>query len=248
MRIHILGVPIDALTSEQALARIAGAVLAGERGYMVVTPNPEFVVAAQKDGAFLETLGQADLSIPDGQGLLWAARRRGYAVPERVTGTDMVSAVCAWAAAHGRKVYFLGGQPGVAAAAAEKLAESFPELEIQADDGGALQPDHFGNLKLPEAAWQRLQAAQPAILFVAFGQNRQERWLAENLPRLPSVNIGMGIGGAFDFIAGRAKRAPACLRRLGLEWLWRLVTEPWRWRRILRAIVVFPWLVISSRD
>jgi N-acetylglucosaminyldiphosphoundecaprenol N-acetyl-beta-D-mannosaminyltransferase len=118
---------------------------------------------------------------------------------------------------------------------------------VGARSGGRVRRDQAGNLGINDDDMAAIQSAQPDLLFVAFGHGRQEGWIAQNLPRLPSVAVAMGVGGTFDFIAGRAKRAPIIFRQIGLEWLWRLFREPRRWRRIIDAVIVFPYLVIRSR-
>ncbi|MCB0112237.1 MAG: WecB/TagA/CpsF family glycosyltransferase, partial [Caldilineaceae bacterium] len=166
--------------------------------------------------------------------MLWAARRQGVFLKERVTGSDGIYRICEQAAQRGWRVFFLGAAPGVAAETARRLAERYPGLCIA---GSASGSPH-------EADWPMIHAqltqAQPDILFVAYGHPQQDRWIAHHRAALP-VKVAIGVGGAFDFVAGVTKRAPRWMQRLGIEWLYRLLIQPWRWRRML-ALPHFAWL------
>lgn len=274
MKVEILGVKIDNVSRREALMTVADILKAPVNGHgrRLYTPNPEMLVLAQKDRHFRETLNSADLAIPDGAGLLWAARRLGTPLKERVTGTDLMRDICELAAERGNSVMLLGGKPGVAAAAAEELRRRFPGLRLAgAASGGRVKMDIQG-LPLPD--WELVQAvrrASPDILFVAFGQKTQEEWIRIHLPELPTVRLAMGVGGAFDFLSGRRRRAPVWVQNIGLEWLWRFIRESFRpnWLsrplggghpaaaqipaggqsfiRIWNAVIVFPFLVISRK-
>jgi len=247
MRIEILGVKIDAVTTEEAIERLK-LFLVEPRGHAVFTPNPEMLVLAQKQLRFKQALSMADLAIPDGAGLLWAARLSGKKLPARVTGTDMVDRVCRLAAETGKSVFFLGGRWGAAERAANVLAQKYPKLKIAGvSDGGDVVRDENSVPVLTSGVYEMLNECQPDILFVAFGHSKQEEWILAHIDEFPSVRIAMGIGGAFDFIAGDVKRASKTLQKMHLEWLWRLILQPWRIKRILTATVVFPCLVIGER-
>jgi len=247
MKVELLGVKIDAVTRQEAIAR-ASQMLEGAAQNRIFTPNPEMLVLASRDRRFKETLNSADLAVPDGVGLLWAARWRGERLPERVTGTDLLDDIAALAEEKGKSVFLLGGVEGIAARAAAALADKHPGLKVAgALSGGMVRRDESGRLRMDEAAEKALREARPDVLFVAFGHGSQEEWIAQHLSGLPSVRLAMGVGGAFDFIAGRTSRAPLFMRKTGLEWLWRLIREPRRWRRIWSAVAVFPALVISGR-
>jgi exopolysaccharide biosynthesis WecB/TagA/CpsF family protein len=234
----ILGIRTDNINYDQALSLIEGFVVSGTP-HQVVTVNPEFIVAAQSDDDFRRILNASSLALPDGAGLLWAARFLGHPLQERVTGTDTVQRVAALAAQKGYSLFLLGAAPGVAVATAARLCETYPGLRIVGT--------HAGSPALGEEdeIVHMIQKAKPDILFVAYGAPQQDKWIARNLERL-EVPVAMGVGGAFDFISGRAKRAPRWLQRLGLEWLHRLFHEPWRWRRML-ALPRFVWLVMRER-
>ena len=247
MKVDILGVKIDAVTRVEARLKLAD-FLNGTKGCRVFTPNPEMLVLATRDAEFKRVLNTADLAIPDGVGLLWAARRSRHCMPERVAGSDLMHDLIDMAAESGHSVYLLGGEAGVAREAAARLQADHPRLKVAGtQSGGPIERDTAsGKLLLDGRVLADIKNAKPAILFVAFGHGKQEAWIDQNLADLPTVHIAMGIGGSFDFIAGRARRAPKFMRRAGLEWFWRLLTEPWRWRRIWTAVVVFPYLVIKS--
>ena len=234
----ILGVQVDSFNYEQALSLIEGFVESGHP-HQVVTVNPEFIVAAQSDDEFRDILNASSLALPDGVGLLWAARFLGHPFQERVTGTDTVQRVAALAAQKGYSLFLLGAAPGVAVETAARLCETYPGLRIVGTHAGSPASEEEDEIV------SMIQKAKPDILFVAYGAPQQDKWIARNLERL-GVPVAMGVGGAFDFISGRAKRAPRWLQRLGLEWLHRLCHEPWRWRRML-ALPKFGWLVVQER-
>jgi len=248
MRISILGVPVDNVTRLQTLEKIKMAVEKHEQPYFVITPNPEFVVLAQRDPEFKTVLQAADLSISDGIGLLWAAKQQGQELLERVTGADLVLDICAWAARSSKRVYLLGGDPGVAKKAAKALMTKFPGLEIVgAKSGGEMYKNQESQWRIYNVVWEDIQQEEPDILFVASAFGKQEKWIHQNIGNMPWLKLGMGIGGTFDFLSGNAKRAPKWMRLRGLEWLWRLWKEPHRIRRIIRAIIVFPYLILRQK-
>jgi len=235
MKINILGVEIDDLSEAEVMALVADNLQAGKRTF-IATPNPEMVVLAAKDRGFKDVLNRADIKIPDGAGLAVGAKITGQKLTNRVTGTDLMEKLCALAAERGYKIYLLGAQNGVAREAAQRLNNKFVKLKIVgAEYGGTM--DEWDNRVIIE----HINAVSPDMLFVALGHGKQERWIFENLEKLPGVKLAMGVGGAFDFFAGKAKRAPGWMRAGGLEWLWRLIKEPRRHKRILTATVVFPW-------
>ncbi|MBC8249027.1 MAG: WecB/TagA/CpsF family glycosyltransferase [Anaerolineales bacterium] len=234
----ILGVRTDNVNYDQALSLIEGFVVSGT-SHQVVTVNPEFIVAAQSDDDFRRILNASSLALPDGVGLLWAARFLGHPLQKRVTGTDTVQRLAALAAQKGYSLFLLGAAPGVAVATAARLCETYPDLRIVGTHAGSPA------LEEEDEIVRLIQRAKPDILLVAYGAPAQDKWIARNLERL-GVPVAMGVGGAFDFISGRAKRAPRWLQRLGLEWLHRLYRQPWRWRRML-SLPKFVWLVMWQR-
>lgn len=224
-RFTLLGVPVDPLTEAEAVDWVAHAIADG-RPRLVISVNPERIMHAGRDPAFAAVLRRADLALADGAGVLWAARRLGHPLPARVAGVDFVTALAARGATEGWRFFFLGGSPGVAQAAGRVLGDSYPGFVLAG--AGAASPEPFSDAATTEAV--RSTGAQ--VLMLAYGAAAEEVWLDRNLARSGAI-IGMGVGGAFDFISGRARRAPPWMRDRGLEWLHRLSRQPWRWRRML---------------
>ncbi len=227
-RVQILGLPVDAITYEDWLAQIDNWVKNGTRVHHVCTTNPEFTMIAQHDPNFAHILKRADLCIPDGVGLLWAAKRKGVILPQRVTGSDGVPIIAECAAEKGWKLFFLGAAPGIADQAANILKTRYPGLQIVGVYSGSPAPEEEDYIV------ELVNASGADILLVAYGAPQQDKWIARNTPRL-QIKMAMGIGGAFDFIAGVIPRAPLWMRNAGIEWLYRLYRQPWRIRRIMRV-------------
>jgi len=232
--VDILGVQVHCVDTEGMLAQIAAWVDAARSAQthcrQVCTVNPEFIVDARRSPEFAAVLARADLRVPDGIGVLWAARMQGVRLPERVTGSDGIYDICKRAAREGWRVYFLGAAPGVAQHTAEILSELYPGLRV-----AGCFPGSPSDTSWPEIA-ERLTVARPDILFVAYGHPRQDHWIDRHRHELP-VAVALGVGGAFDFVAGVTPRAPRWMRDLGLEWLYRLIRQPWRWRRMAKLPV-----------
>ena len=237
--VSILGVRIHAVTLLQARDMMMHMVQSGLQHH-VMTPNPEMLVVAHRDPHFRALLNSSSLNVPDGAGILWAARRQGEKLPERVTGIDLLSSVLALPEVP--PVYLLGAAPGVAEKAADILRQRNPSLHIAGTYSGS--PSAYEEKHITE----QIHASGARILFVAYGAPHQDFWIQRNLPNMPLVCVAMGIGGAFDFLAGIRTRAPKTFQKLGLEWLWRLFQEPRRFKRILRAVVVFPILVLTQKS
>jgi len=239
--IELLGVRINTFSPQEVIETVDRFFSTKNKHY-IVTPNPEFLVLAHRDSQFKDILNYADIAIPDGIGLLMAAKLMGKRL-RRFTGVDLVWYLCEFAQIRQLPIFLLGGFQNTAVDAAATLRRHFPNLLIAGtNDGGAVDaaglPDHN------EQLIHEINAAKPKIIFVAFGHGKQERWIFKNLDRLDSVQLAVGVGGALDFLAGRVNRAPEIIQRLGLEWLYRLVSQPWRWRRIVDAVIIFPLLVI----
>ena len=243
--VYILGVPVHAATFEGLLSSIAQWIAERRAGHastlrQVCTVSPEFVMIAQQDAKFMRVLRQADLCVADGVGLLWAARYFGRALPQRVTGSDGVPLIAERAAREGWRLYLLGAAPGVAERAADVLRARYPNVQIVGTYAGSPAPEE------EDAIIERVNASGADILFVAYGAPQQDMWIARNRARL-DVAVAMGVGGTFDFLAGVVPRAPRWMRRWGLEWLFRLLRQPWRWRRMLR-LPRFVWAVLRHRE
>jgi N-acetylglucosaminyldiphosphoundecaprenol N-acetyl-beta-D-mannosaminyltransferase len=237
--VRILGVRVDVLTYDSLLAAI-GDFIAQGTPHQIATLNPEFVMEARRNATFHDLLEGADLCMADGVGLLWAAKRRGHPLPERVTGSDGVPLIAERAAQIGWRIYLLGAAPGVAERTGEILTALYPGLRIAGAYAGSPAAEDA------ERIIGLVRAAAPDILFVAFGAPNQDLWIARYRDAL-GVPAMMGVGGAFDHIAGVRRRAPQWVRRLNLEWLYRLITQPWRWRRQL-ALPRFVWAVLRERQ
>lgn len=235
-RVMILGIAVDDVTEDEAV-ELAEAMIRSGRPHQICTVNPEFLVEARRNPAFAAVLAGAALRTPDGYGLLLAARYLGAPLRGRVTGVELTQRLAALAAERGYRVFFLGAAPGVAEAAAGALAARHPGLQIAGCFAGSPAPRHEPFLR------QLVAAARPDILLVAYGHPRQDLWIARNQPSI-GVPVAIGVGGVFDYLSGRVPRAPALLRRLGLEWLYRLARQPARWPRIVDAVPRFTWHVL----
>ncbi|MDP6575208.1 MAG: WecB/TagA/CpsF family glycosyltransferase [Candidatus Peribacteraceae bacterium] len=246
--VTLLGIPIDAIRQKEAIQIILEMLEGGHLKrffkvggqHHVITPNSEMLVESFKNEKFREVLQLASLNIPDSVGLLYAAKFKGKKLPERVTGVDTVVKLCSQLPKK-HSVFLLGAKEGVAEKAAEKLKDINQNLSVAGTHSGS------PNEKDTEEIIHKIKEAKPHLLLVAFGAPKQDLWIAEHLNKMPSVRVAMGVGGTFDFIAGVRKRAPALLRSVGLEWMYRLIKQPKRWKRISNAVVVFPYLVVCSR-
>lgn len=234
-RVDMFGIPLARLDMEGALARVAQFV--EERSpHMIVTSDTPILVRAHDDPEFQEIVRGADIVTADGRGVVWMARALGLPVRERVSGVDLVERICEWAAPRGHSVYLLGAQPGVAEEAARVLQERHPGLCVAGTHHGYFTPEQE-----PEVV-RRIAAARPDILFVAFGAPRQERWIRRHQAEIQAP-VAIGVGGTFDVLAGRVKRAPAWVQRAGLEWLYRALREPRRLPR-LWALPRLVWMTL----
>lgn len=237
--VRVLGVPVDVVTEAETLQFVADAV---ERGLpnQIVTVNAEFVMRARWDITFRQVLEHADLRTPDGSGVVWAARRRGKYVPARVGGSDLIWSISEQAARMGHRLFFLGGAPGVAEGTAKRLAVCYPGLLVAGTyEGSPRDGDTSEQVEV-------IRRTKPDILFVAFGAPQQDEWIASHIEQL-NVPLAIGVGGSFDYVVGRAKRAPEWMRRSGIEWLFRLLRQPRRWRRML-ALPQFAILAFVRTD
>ncbi len=211
-----------------------------QRAYrQIATVNPEFIMAAQQDAEFMEVLQRADLNIADGIGLVYASRWMGQTLQERVPGSELVYRLAEAAAKNSWRLFLLGAAPGVAEEAARILQARYPGLIMAGEYAGS--PDRSEN----EHIVNLINDSQAELLFVAYGAPIQDKWIARNKQSLPTVRLAMGVGGSLDFVTGRTKRAPEWVQNIHLEWLHRLINEPWRWRRML-ALPHFVVKVLST--
>ena len=244
MRQTIAGVPIDAVTFQEAAER-ALAFLSDGRQHMIVTPNPEMAVLAARDPGFKKILFSSSLALADGFGLRLAAWWERKQIPETITGVDFGLALAQIAEQKNCSLYFLGAGEGIAEKAASNLAHVYPNLRFA---GASAESIRWIAGKWEEDAQltERVAATEPDILFVALGHGKQERWIRDHLSRLPSVKIAIGVGGSLDYYSGRKRRAPHLFQVLHFEWLWRLFAEPWRTWRIFEATFVFLLMVLKN--
>ena len=238
--IRVLGVPVDGVTYAGWIQRIGDWINLANRAHHVCTVNPEFIMIAQRDPIFFQILSRADLCVPDGVGLLWASKFLGQPIPERVTGSDGVPLIARHAAEAGWRIFLLGAAEGVAARAAEKLRQQYAGLQIAGCYAGSPAEGEEDDIVAT------INSSDVDILLVAYGAPQQDKWIARNLPRL-QVKMAMGIGGSLDFIAGYVPRAPLWMRQRGVEWLYRLLRQPWRLRRMLR-LPRFVLAVLRQRE
>lgn len=224
-RVRVLGVAVDCVDMGATLSLLEAWAAGGGPCRQVATVNPEFVMHARHSPEFASVLEQADLCLADGAGVLWAVRRQGCRLSGKVTGSDLVPALAARAAAGGHPLFLLGAEPGVAAEAARRLKAANPRLVVAGVHSGSPSPEH------DEETVRLVSESGAVILLVAYGAPAQDLWIARNRARLP-VKVAIGVGGTFDFLAGRVRRAPLWLRRIHLEWLYRLLQQPWRARRM----------------
>ncbi|HTL72496.1 MAG TPA: WecB/TagA/CpsF family glycosyltransferase [bacterium] len=234
-RINVLGVGISVLNLPGALEAIAAAVRERRKGYICVT-GVHGVIEAQDDPDFKRILNGAFLCTPDGMPMVWAGKLNGHREMRRVYGPDLMLDVCAWSEASGAKHFFYGGADGVADLLVRKLKEKFPKLSVV---GTFTPPFRALNATEEKNLAEQIRAAQPDILWVGLSTPKQEKFMAEYLPKLDAT-VMIGVGAAFDFHSGRVKQAPRWMQRSGLEWFYRLCSEPRRLgKRYLRNNPLF---------
>lgn len=241
---HILSVRLDAVGRDGALARIERALTTPDVPPLAVfTVNPEMLYRSTHDADVRRLLNAGDLNVADGIGTVWAARRLGTSLPERIPGIELGEAALKSAARLGIGVFILGGceQARVAQLAAEAMSARIPGLNVCGTHHGYFDPDGAEN----DAVIAAVNDSGAGLLIVCLGSPRQERWLLQNRSRLPGIRVAMALGGSVDVWAGRVRRAPRQVRQAGLEWLWRLVMQPSRLRRAA-ALPAFACLTLRE--
>jgi N-acetylglucosaminyldiphosphoundecaprenol N-acetyl-beta-D-mannosaminyltransferase len=232
-RVEILGIGVDNVTMPQALEILDGFVNDGEPR-IVVTADAAGIVAAHSDEVWRKIMLNADLVTPDSVGVLWAADHVGKPMKERVSGVDLVERLVE----KGYSTYFLGAAPGIAESAREKLVQKYPNANIIGTRDG-----FFGEADEAEIVCA-ISKAKPQVLLVAMGIPKQEKFIAKHMAKIGAA-VNMGVGGSFDVLSGSVKRAPKLLQKMRLEWLWRLVQNPKKWRKVA-ALPSFWWMVMTS--
>lgn len=271
-QVKILDIKIDVISKQEALDKIKNLLKSDElrkssnsAGRQLVTTNPEFILAAQKDNEFKNIINNSWLSVADGYGIMLAAKylneignsknqignfltgikiaywgfvrsKKLDVITDVITGTDLVPEICKQSTINNQqfKIFLLGGYDDTPKLAAERLKKQFNNLTI-----------YHSIFEAPDII-NKINSAKPNILFVALNHPRAQKWINKNLEKMPSVKLAIGVGGAFDYISGKIKRAPKFWRSCGLEWLYRLFTQPKRLGRIWRATVIFPWTVFIN--
>lgn len=238
-RVNVLGVSVDCVDMGRALAAV-DQMVRGDRPRAIFAVNPEKVMKAQTDLVLHRALDGADLLIPDGIGVVFAVRFLWAEQISRVPGAELMPAICAQAIKRGYKVFLFGASRKVNDQAVSILRDRYPRIFIVGHQDGYV--DEAGMPRLIEA----INGSGAQVLFVALGSPKQEIWIARHLPQLPQVRVCQGVGGTFDVIAGRVRRAPAAFRRANLEWFYRLITEP---RRANRQLVLprFTYQVLRQK-
>ncbi len=220
----VLGVRVDNVTMKDAYSRVFNFVQDGGR-HVVYTPNAEIIMSAHKDSGLKNILNSSDLNVPDGIGVVMAAKIYGYKIKERVAGVDLLNYICKSAPRYGHRIYFLGGKPGIAGKAAEEAVSKYGNIKFVGTHDG-----YFDNEEEKHII-EDINSGYVDFLFVGLGAPKQEIWIHEHTDI--KAKVIMGVGGSFDVLAGTVKRAPAAFQRLGLEWLYRLIKEPRRFKRML---------------
>ena len=247
-KIAVLGVGVS-LVTPQTITDFLKEILKNKKPIQIVTPNPEQLIQAEKNENFRNVLNEAEIAIPDGIGVICALRvktwKLGISFPKlkRLSGVDLAVLLCRLCQEQGLNLGLLGSSKNVRVLTISKLKQHFPKLLV------VNLPSHSDitqeNERENKTVLRAINQAKINVLLVAYGAPFQEIWIKKNLPSLPSVTIAMGVGGAFDFLSGEIKRAPIWIQQLGLEWLYRLIQQPWRWKRQLR-LFEFSWRVLFN--
>jgi len=216
MKKEIFGIKFDDLTIDEVLTKIRG---------FVVLPYSEFIVRAQKDREFREILNKADFCLCEGRGLWLMTRLLGKKLKEPINGIELINKLKG-------KIFLFGGEEDVVKKTADRLGESVIGWEHGYQD--------------LDKIIKKINKVKPEILLVGLGSPKQEKWIYKNLRKMPSVKVAIGVGGAFDFISGEIKRAPRFIQKIGLEWLWRLILQPWRIKRISKGVIGLSWLTFKN--
>ncbi len=223
--IKILGLKVHHVTMEEATDRIEK-MIGEKQPHLVVTANSEMIMMANDDPLLYEIINRADLVVPDGIGLIWASRILNTPLPQRVPGIELMQSLLAKSAENKWRIFLLGAEPGISQKAAAAIEKLYPQVNIVGTHHG-----YFKQNSMEEQVISLIKASKPDILFVALGVPKQEKWAAAYLAGL-GVPVAMGVGGSFQIFAGTMRRAPLWMRRIGLEWCYRLLVQPWRIRRM----------------
>ena len=245
MKHELFGVRIDDIDDSELENKIESWLEQSEV-HVIVTPNPEFILLARRNEKFRDLLNKSDLAIADGVGLRYAiAALTSNRLRHRHTGIDLVERLIRLANQTKRRVLLFGGLPGSAEQTRIQMQKKYPTLQIDSMDPGVIE-GNIGTMSIRETAIDQIRSYHPDVLIVALGQGKQEQFIDLIRSEIPTMRIAVGVGGSFDTLSGMIPRAPLLMRRIGIEWLWRLFIEPKRIRRITDAVFIFPAVVISA--
>jgi len=237
-RAHVLGYPCDILSAETLSQHIKSFIHSGQP-HQIITANPLMLIAAQKSTHLANALHGADLVLPESVSLHWALERQGHRLPPRLSGIDLMLQLLEQSAGLGWSVFFLGAAPGIAQKAAQRMKNRIPKLKLRGIENGYFDPDHENQVIA------RVARAKPDLLFVGMDVPRQDAWIHQHLTSL-GAKVVMGVGGSFDVLAGQLPRAPLWMRRSGTEWLFRLLRQPSRLKR-MSQLPIFLWKTLRHR-
>jgi len=245
--LEIFGTKIDYIEKKK-LAEILRDMLLGDRLHQIHTPNAEILLSCRGNLHVREKINQGSLRLCDGSGVQFLQLIFGNEVPERITGNDLVEEVLPIAHSRGLRVWLLGGlDEETNKAAKNNILSKFDNITVDGQHGGPISWGREEGWSLDKNIIHNINNFAPDILFVGIGHPKQDMFIHDFAEFFPSVRVSAGVGGVIDFLAGRAKRAPKIVQKLGLESFWRLLLEPWRIKRVYRAVVVFPMLVIFDK-
>jgi len=222
--IHLLGVKIHRVTMGKTLEAICRFIESG-KPHMVVTADASMVAMARKDDELRQIINSADLVTPDGSGLLWGAKTLGMPLAERVSGVDISRGICRMSGDMGFSIFFLGSDPGVAAAASENLRKHYPDMRVAGTHHGYFKPEEDAEIV------QMVRQSGAGVLLAGMGIPRQEKWISKHLADL-GVTVAIGVGGSMDVFSGKVKRAPKWMQDHGLEWVYRLCQDPSKIKKV----------------
>lgn len=246
--VTILGVRVDSTSKEEVLNAVNKKVSSKTQFY-IVTPNPEIINLAQSDPELSHSLKLADISVADGVGIVFAAKLQGKTI-NLVKGRELMLDILKLANKEKWKVFLLGASPEVNEKVVLKIKNDYPALRVKGNSGPILDnnaaPVSESDSSIESQVISEINAFKPHILFIAFGTPKEQKWITKHLKKLKVLGA-MEVGGAFDYLVGAKKLPPKFLEGLGLEWLWRLLTDPKRITRIFNAVIIFPLLILKSR-
>lgn len=246
MQTHrLFDVSIDDIDSKELSQKLETWVLSGN--HIIFTPNAEMLLLANNTPWFKKVLSKSDLSIPDSVSIRYAvAALTNDKLKNRHTGVDTLQRIIKICLEKNRKIVLLGGASKITRKAIEKLKTNYPGINIEMIDAGYVAIDKTGNTQIAKDVIDEINLLKPSVLVVALGHGKQESFIVKHMQNMDFINVAIGVGGAVDMIAGEKRRAPRPLRKMGLEWFWRLLIEPSRISRIVRASIVFPFVVAGE--